>query len=124
MKKFYFLLFSITVGLFSCNHSPGTDASTMIPSSSKNLQPGDDFRIYTEPKTGTIIIEFTSKEKGQAMLSVYYSDGKLLNRRALFVNKGMNSWDYQFPFRASGIYIVKFVMKDLERTGKVFRASS
>lgn len=124
MKRFNFFLFLIAVLFFSCNQSPGADASTMIPSVDKKLQPVDDFKIYSEPKTSTIIIEFTSKQTGQAMLSVYYADGKLLNRKTLFVNTGVNTWNYQFPFKASGTFIIKFRMKDLERTGKVFKSNS
>ena len=121
MKCFYF--FAAIAALFlSCNQSPGTDASTMIPSVNKRGQPGRDFNIYSEAKNSKITITFTSKEPGQAMLSVYYSDGKLLSRKTLFVNRGANSWDYQLPFTSGGVYIIKFLMKGVERTGKVFKA--
>jgi len=124
MKRYCFLLFLLSIIFSFCDQSPGTDASSIVPAINKNLQPNDDFKIYSEPKSSKITIEFKSKETGQAMLSVYYSDGKLFNRKTLYVNKGINTWDYLFPYKASGVFIIKILMKDVERTGKVFKASS
>ena len=123
MKRSYVLWCLLTAVSFSCNQSPGTDASSIVPSVTKKSQPADDFRIYSDPKASKITIVFNSKETGQAMLSVYYPDGKLYSRKTLYVNKGMNSWDYQFTYRASGAFIIAFLMKDIHRTGRVFKAS-
>ena len=124
MKRFCFLIFLTASVFFSCNQSPGTDSSSIVPSIKENLQPDDDFRIYSEPNSSKITIEFKSKESGQAMLSVYYPDGKLFNRKTLYVNKGMNTWSYQFQYKAGGVFVIKFLMKNIERSGKVLKTSS
>lgn len=122
MKRFILLL-SIMAVFFCCNQNPGTEASSVVPSVNKNLKQDSDFKIYSEAASRKITIGFESKETGQAMLSVYYSDGKLLDRKTLFVNKGMNTWDYKFTYRASGVFIIKFLMNRIERAGKVFKTS-
>lgn len=83
-----------------------------------------DFKIYSNAESKKIIVLFYSRQQGQAMVAAHYEGGSLLQQRNLTVNLGTNTWGCYFPFKASGIYNVKFNMHNLERNGKIFKSVS
>lgn len=82
----------------------------------------EDFKIYSNPNTSRIMVSFQSTVKGKALILFYFSDGKLLKREQVNVNKGQNSWEYKLPKTSIGIYIVEFKMDNIQRSGKVFKS--
>jgi len=117
---FYFL---ILAALAAC-HPNGADAnaSTMV-STESNFQK-DDFKIFSDPSLQKLTVVFYSPAQGKAMLNIYFSDGKIFERRQLEVNKGLNTWDCYCQIQSAGTYIVKFSMDTIERTARVFKTSS
>ena len=90
----------------------------------KNAQAGqgqEDFKVGNNPSIRKLTIEFRGKESGKGMISVYYTDGKLLGRKEVIVNVGVNVWEYYFPSTATGIFLVKFTTKSTTRTVKVHK---
>lgn len=83
-----------------------------------------DFKILSNPQSKRIVLVFYSTKTGQAIASIYYEDGKLLQQRNLTVIPGTNTWECYFAFEASGTYMVKFTMNDIKRSGKIFKAVS
>ena len=115
----FILLFFV---LNSCNQNTGSKNADIVPFV-KERKAQQDFTIFNEPSGNKITIVFYATEQGQAVINIYYADGKLLDRKQLVVSKGKNVWDYYFPFRSNGIYLVKFIMKNVERSGKVFKTN-
>lgn len=84
----------------------------------KKAQP--DFKIIGLASDARITVFFRSATAGKGVLNVYASDGRLQGRMQVVVNKGPNTWEYYFPARTSGVFIVQFTMgKNLTRTGRV-----
>lgn len=81
----------------------------------------EDFKVGNNPSIRKLTIEFSGKESGKGMISVYYTDGKLLGRKEVVVNAGVNVWEYYFPSTATGIFLVKFTTKNTARTVEVYK---
>jgi hypothetical protein len=83
----------------------------------KSLQ--EDFKIANDPSVRKITIEYYAVEEQKGIINVFFSDGKLLGRKQVNVNKGINVWEYYFPATATGIFLVKLSTKTAIRTAKV-----
>ena len=83
----------------------------------KSLQ--EDFKIGNDPSVRKITIQYYAIEEEKGVINVFFSDGKLLGRKQVNVNKGVNVWEYYFPATATGIFLVKLSTKTDIRTAKV-----
>lgn len=121
MKTFYFLFafLSITTWpiIFYSYNSPDAGMHFIENQQDKKLQ--DDFKIANNPSVRKITIEYQATEAGKGLVAVYFSDGKLLGRKQVNVNKGVNVWEYYFPSTATGVFLVKLSTKTAIRTAKV-----
>lgn len=121
MKTFYFLFafLSITTWpiIFYSYNSPDAGMHFIENQQDKKLQ--DDFKIANNPSVRKITIEYQATEAEKGLVAVYFSDGKLLGRKQVNVNKGVNVWEYYFPSTATGVFLVKLSTKTAIRTAKV-----
>ena len=121
MKTFYFLFafLSITTWpiIFYSYNSPDAGMHFIENQQDKKLQ--DDFKIANNPSVRKITIEYQATEAEKGLVAVYFSDGKLLGRKQVNVNKGVNVWEYYFPSKATGVFLVKLSTKTAIRTAKV-----
>ena len=121
MKTFYFLFafLSITTWpiIFYSHNSPDAGMHFIENQQDKKLQ--DDFKIANNPSVRKITIEYQATEAEKGLVAVYFSDGKLLGRKQVNVNKGLNVWQYYFPSTATGVFLVKLSTKTAIRTAKV-----
>src|SRR5574337_1662404 len=119
MKLFiaFFVLCSV-LAFGSCQSKKApTKNATMVPVIQQQSDQ-KDFKILSNPQSKRIVLVFYSTKTGQAIASIYYEDGKLLQQRNLAVIPGTNTWECYFAFEASGTYMVKFTMNDIKRSGK------
>lgn len=121
MKTFYFLfaVLSITAWpvIYFNHNSPGASILFIENQQDKKIQ--KDFKIANDPSVRKITIEYHATVAGRGLVVVYFSDGKLLGRKQVNVNKGVNVWDYYFPSTATGVFFVKLSTKTAIRTAKV-----
>ena len=79
----------------------------------------DDFSLHSDPSDRKMIIIYHSNVAGNGMISIFYEDGKLFGRKQVAMNKGVNNWEYYFPEKTRGMFIIKFTAKNVLRTAKV-----
>ena len=83
----------------------------------KSLQ--QDYKIANDPSVRKITIQYNATQEEKGLISVFFSDGKLLGRKQVNINKGVNVWEYYFPSTATGIFLIKLTSKTTTRTAKI-----
>jgi hypothetical protein len=124
MVRVILLCLAIVVAFNACSSKKmETKASTMIPGLDQT-RPREDFKIYADPSLQKITVVFYSRKTGNAMLTIFFSDGKIFEQRQLAVNKGVNTWDCYCEVSSSDIYIVKFTMDTIQRSARIVKMIS
>lgn len=80
-----------------------------------------EFKVYSNPHANNIIVTYFSNNEGRGLLSILFTDGNVLERKQVTVVKGSNTWEYVFPKKSTGFFLVKFSMNNTERVAKVFK---
>ena len=121
MKAFYFLFLALSITTWPVIYFSHNTyrASMRFVENQQNKKLQEDFKIANDPSVRKIIIEYHATEAGKGLVTVYFSEGKLLGRKQVNVNKGVNVWEYYFPSTATGVFFVKLSTKSAIRTAKV-----
>ena len=80
-----------------------------------------DFQVYSLPSSVKMTVIYNAEEEGKGLISIFFSDGKLLIREQIHVTKGLNTWDYQLTDNKKGILFIRFVVNDKQRSAKLVR---
>jgi len=91
--------------------------SLILSLQAKVLQ--EDYKIANDPSVRKITIQYNAIEEEKGHITVFFSDGKLLGRKQVNINKGVNVWEYYFPAHATGIFLVKLTSKTTTRTATI-----
>jgi hypothetical protein len=83
----------------------------------------EHFRIFSDPNQSKFTVTYNAVAEGSGLISVFYADGKFLDRKLVPVVAGKNSWEYEFRKKPpGGIYVIQFVIAGKEYSGKVFKS--
>jgi hypothetical protein len=80
------------------------------------------FAIYPNPALHTLKISLSSKEEGNAAISIYDASGSMVLRQSTLVTEGKNLIDININKFSSGNYHIKMVLADKQvRVGKFIK---
>lgn len=115
---------AIVLLLGSCteknNHPVKSSGMIPLPATAHDTIP-KDFQVYSLPSSGKMTVIYNAEEEGKGLISIFFSDGKLLIREQVHVTRGLNSWDYQLTDNKKGILFIRFVVNDKQRSAKLIR---
>ena len=85
------------------------------------LQDSCRFEVFGNPEDAGITISFKTRKSGSALISIFYADGKLFTRRQTEVFPGTNTWEYDLPVKATGVFIVRFSFNGHKYAHKIMK---
>lgn len=119
MKLYSLILLFLLSSFGNHNNHPYNVA---LATAKTNVYTQDDFKVYSNPNSTRAIITFQSATEGKGLITLFYSDGRLIKKEQVNVNKGSNTWEYKLPRSSIGVYLVEFKMGNIHRSGKIFKS--
>src|SRR4029078_13124790 len=122
MRTIFLLFIVMLIGLFVSRQKTGESLLITTDTVGKNLsQLQEDFKIYHTPGETKITVWHYSQVECKGQISIYFSDGRLLQQRDVTLKKHINTWNFNLPSNASGILFVKLRADTIMRTAKIYK---
>jgi hypothetical protein len=75
---------------------------------------------YPNPTRGLFTMQLSHAKAGKAQVVIMDANGKLVERRAVVLNQGVQTLSFNLQGKASGLYLVKVVGAAVEKVFKVY----
>jgi hypothetical protein len=95
--------------------------SDLVGISEKPGEEGPDARLYPNPVTGTLHIEFYLPEEAMASLEIISMDGRQLHAESLVEAGGVNHWQADVSAFPAGVYLCRFYSDKFLITRKIIK---
>jgi Leucine-rich repeat (LRR) protein len=111
--------------------SYGADGGISCPSDEVAILTGTDqefiqtkhlsLKLYPNPNYGRAILDVFTQESGEAILSVYAIDGRLMHRVERSYLRGWNQEELQLTHLPKGYYIIQVILPEQQASVKMIR---
>lgn len=118
------VVFITTYFLFGCSNNDNRMQEQSLSGIVQPLPRELPLKVYGNPKDPKVTVLYDCDQRGNALLIIFSSDGKLIARQLVTLQMGKNTLEYRFPPHSSGLFIVQVKKGNKEATAKIFKAVS